>query len=636
MDIIDIMLARAMTPQGQTDLYVSKANKAAAKAAQAEADAQAAIDVVTNAAEEITAAQEAAADLLATAQDALETAQEAQINTLDTEDVDAEVRKLQVAVNLVNGNSANTYQVVTSYPDNTLHTENATKMYKATGTNEDGTMTQKAITAALDSKADSATTASKEYVDNAIAAIPTSGGSGGNINFNEDDAGHIVVVDEHGNATTGDITEEGIIEAMIKAGAYNARNSVGLEINYANKSFNRTQDAAALSMGADFNSYPMYGGRMRCNVSDNGIITAFYGDNNYTEDGSNGQVMVYQPKFYYQRVPLVIENTVNGAIIRKESLIITATQQAGFKLAPIFKQGDDILEYVFFSAYDGNVENGLMRSVANVKPTTNMTIVEAENYATARGTGWHILNMAAESANQMLEIVEFGSMNGQESLGKGICQITGISDVNCSSLTGSTSSLGNASGSATMTINDINGDTTNETDAGKVAVSYRGIENPWGNVWRMIGGINIYGNGARQGGTPYICTDFNYTPGEINNNYESIEFNLPSVYNWVSAMGYGSEKYDWVFLPIECSSTANSLLPVGDNMWTVDGLDGINICAVGGSYNLQADVGPFYYAVDRSVERGVRHNYGARLMYIPTKGTIYNNNINKWTQKIGG
>ena len=41
MDIIDIMLARAMTPQGQTETYVAKANAAAAKAAKAEEDAAA-------------------------------------------------------------------------------------------------------------------------------------------------------------------------------------------------------------------------------------------------------------------------------------------------------------------------------------------------------------------------------------------------------------------------------------------------------------------------------------------------------------------------------------------------------------------------------------------------------------------
>ena len=68
-------------------------------------------------------------------------------------------------------------------------------------------------------------------------------------------------------------------------------------------------------MGSDFNGYVMYGGRMRCNVSDNGEITAFYGDANYTEDGSNGQVMLYQPKFYYQRTPIRTQNNISGKII---------------------------------------------------------------------------------------------------------------------------------------------------------------------------------------------------------------------------------------------------------------------------------------------------------------------------------
>jgi hypothetical protein len=34
-------------------------------------------------------------------------------------------------------------------------------------------------------------------------------------------------------------------------------------------------------------------------------------------------------------------------------------------------------------------------------------------------------------------------------------------------------------------------------------------------------------------------------------------------------MGYGNTKYDWVYMPIECSNTASSLEPVGDGLWTV-------------------------------------------------------------------
>ena len=100
MDIIDIMLARAMTPQGQTETYVSIANAAAAKAEKAKQDATEAIATVTAAAEDIAEKQDAADTLLASAQEALETAQEAQINMLDTEDVDAEVKKLDVSVKL--------------------------------------------------------------------------------------------------------------------------------------------------------------------------------------------------------------------------------------------------------------------------------------------------------------------------------------------------------------------------------------------------------------------------------------------------------------------------------------------------------------------------------------------------------
>ena len=41
-------------------------------------------------------------------------------------------------------------------------------------------------------------------------------------------------------------------------------------------------------MGSDFDKYTMYGGRMRCNVADDGSINAFHGDSNYSENGSNG------------------------------------------------------------------------------------------------------------------------------------------------------------------------------------------------------------------------------------------------------------------------------------------------------------------------------------------------------------
>ena len=621
MDIIDIMLAKAMTPQGKTDAYVAKANKAAQKAAKAEQDATTAITTVTAAAEDIAEAQAAAESLLEQAQEVLETAEQAQINMPE--------------------------------------------VYTTIGQNTDGYMTQKAVTDALEEKADLSTMlndlaekasagavsaalalkadasaltayATKTYVDTALANVPSGGGSSQPSNLDSDNSGKIVVVGEDGTIKAGDITENEIIEALLHEGIYTAHNAVGLNIDYQNKTYTRTQEAINLSMGADFNSYSMYGGRMRCNVSDNGTITAFYGDNNYKEDGTNGQVMVYQPKFYYQRTPLKVENLAKGQIVRHESIIISPEKQAGFKLHPIFDDGEGgELDYVLFSAYDGSLVNEKLASVANIQPVTSMNISTAESLATARGTGWHIFNMAAESANQMLQLVEYGTMNGQTALEAGVSDLTSVTpNVNCSALTGSTSYLGNTTGHALTTINNNNGTLVENTTAGTRAITYRGVENPWGNLWNFVGGINIKGDGNSDGGAPYICTDFNYTPGTIGNNYEYIGFNLPNIYGWISAMGYGDSKYDWVLMPIECATTSNSLLPVGDNLWTISHVAENKIVVVGGSYAFRENNGMFYYGCDQGASI-TASNYGARLMYIPTKGSIYNNNITKWTTKMG-
>jgi len=329
----------------------------------------------------------------------------------------------------------------------------------------------------------------------------------------------------------------------------------------------------------------MYGGRVRCNVSDNGTITAFYGDANYKDDGSNGQVMIYQPKFYYQRTPIKTETTTYGKIMRKEVLTLSAEKQSGFKCHPLFLEGTTELDYVLLPAYDGSLSNGKLSSIGGAKPVSNITVEDAETYANARGTGWHITNMAAESATQMLSIVEFGTMNGQSALGAGISYITGSSGINCSSITGSTAALGNASGSATATISEDNGTTTTYTEAGKRAISYRGMENPWGNIWRFVGGLNILRENNSTGGLPYICSDFNYNTTAIGNNYRSIGFHLPLTYGWISAMGYANSDYDWVYMPAECSNEANSALPVGDSLYTTTTLNGILLATIGGAWS---------------------------------------------------
>lgn len=111
---------------------------------------------------------------------------------------------------------------------------------------------------------------------------------------------------------------------------YTDEDIAGLCVDYENKTFKRLAGAVNLSQGADFNKFEMYGGRKRCNVLDDGTIVAYYGDENYAEDGSNGQVMVFQPAFYYRVVPLKLEKILIQAldIIYGKRIIMSAQRRS--------------------------------------------------------------------------------------------------------------------------------------------------------------------------------------------------------------------------------------------------------------------------------------------------------------------
>ena len=79
---------------------------------------------------------------------------------------------------------------------------------------------------------------------------------------------------------------------------YTDEDIAGICVDYQNKTFKRLAGAYDKQAGTDFDVFTMFGGRKRCNVSDDGTIVAYCGDEDYAEDGSMGQVMVYQPAFY--------------------------------------------------------------------------------------------------------------------------------------------------------------------------------------------------------------------------------------------------------------------------------------------------------------------------------------------------
>ena len=424
---------------------------------------------------------------------------------------------------------------------------------------------------------------------------------------------------------------------------YTDEDIVGLCVDYENKTFTRLAGAVGLSQGSDFNKFTMYGGRKRCNVSDDGTITAYYGDENYAEDGSNGQVMVFQPAFYYKVVPLKLEKNTDSGIgyhLRKANYYVSSKPKTGFKLHPAFydENGNEI-DYILFSADEGSMfdvsakayvndnvdtdtaieEGDLLCSVAGKKPISGLkkplNKVNLETMAQNRGEGWHLETIKATSANQLLMMVELGIMSTQEGIGQGVVSITGNTAYNCSSLTGSTADLGNGTGQATSTVNEIGGTQTAYTESGKVSITYRGIENPWGNISKHINGINIWGDGSMCGGQPYIADDFNFSESKKTDNYKPVGFTLSNANGFIKAMGYGSEEYDWLFMSSEIGGT--SALPVGDYIYVASNLNGYRIVQLGGGCRSGDYAGGFYQIANGTVGDRSR-GAGGRLIYVPT------------------
>ena len=418
---------------------------------------------------------------------------------------------------------------------------------------------------------------------------------------------------------------------------------LGLQVDFENKTFKRLAGAVGLSANSDFNKFTMYGGRRRCNVSDDGTITAYYGDENYAEDGSNGQVMVFQPKFYYKVVPLKLEKNTDSNIgyhLRKVNYYVSSKPKTGFKLHPaFFDENGNAINYILFSADEGSmydasakayvndgtntdtvIEAGdLLCSVANVKPISGLkkplNKVNLEAMAQNRGSGWHLETIKATSANQLLMMVELGIMSTQNGIGQGVVSITGDTAYNCSSLTGSTAELGNGTGQAVETVNEIGGMETTYNVNGKVSVSYRGMENPWGNIWKHVQGVNIWGDGSMCGGQPYVADDFNFLESKKTDNYKPVGFTLPNESGYISALGYGGENYDWLLMPSEIGGT--NALPVGDYFQASPNLNGYRIARLGGYWCNASQAGVFNWrCVDNAGYRGVVT--GGRLLYVPT------------------
>ena len=426
---------------------------------------------------------------------------------------------------------------------------------------------------------------------------------------------------------------------------YTSGDILGLQADFENKVFTRLGAAVGKNAGSDFDVFPMYGGRRRVVVDSDNEIDDSIAPASVTETDYDLDVMVYQPKFYYKVVPLKLEKQSNGLgyHIRKANYYITSTPHAGFKVHPLFidKNGNEV-DYVLFSAYEASylhAETGnyhyfsdgtdtntnidwahdVLKSMPGVKPISGqrkaMTKANMEALAQRKSSNWHLDTIKSVSANQLLMIIEMGQFNTQAAMGSGVVETPNNGAYNCSSLTGSTASLGNATGMAAETTYESAGNETVNTTNGKLSVSYRGLENPWGNIWKHVNGINLWGNGEMGGGQAYIADNFSFDEEAHSGNYHPAGFTIANTSGWISAFAYGNEDFDWLFMPSETSG--NSAVPVSDRYYGTGNMNGYYIIRHGGYWNSGSAAGGFL--LNCLGPSGSKANsIGGRLLYVPT------------------
>lgn len=146
--------------------------------------------------------------------------------------------------------------------------------------------------------------------------------------------------------------------------------------------------------------------------------------------------------------------------------------------------------------------NDKLASVSGVCPITggsaNGTRAHFRAWAAKRGAGWSQMMIDVHSAIQLLYLTEYASFYSQSVLGYGIAAVEdwpAYNDYNPIAKTGNSNVVGNASGNtATAAI-------TTGVGAQSVYLSYRGLENYYGHIWKWVDGFNVNNN------IPYLCNN---------------------------------------------------------------------------------------------------------------------------------
>lgn len=312
------------------------------------------------------------------------------------------------------------------------------------------------------------------------------------------------------------------------------------------------------------------------------FINSYYNHNTNTGSGqvSNvNNIMIRIPEFWYTDEYVPSSKTHN------------------LKICPHAKPGWNHHKEAFVGAYEAfNLDNNRLLSTATYVPTVNFTRQVGRTCARANGfdgeTKWNLYTYEEHRAICHLFLVEYATRNSQKAVnteltpegfrqgGLGSGCTTGTATINGAQTwsfipTGSSDSLGSGSGEVTVTIQQTDSSGSNTSTITRKCNRYRGIENPFGHIWKHTDDIiSIYDGGWR---TYYKSIKPDQFATNKNNSYKPLTSAAvvsgykteiratPTCDFFAEACTNGSETTYWCDYNWDNTDTSEHCLLIGSN-----------------------------------------------------------------------
>lgn len=311
---------------------------------------------------------------------------------------------------------------------------------------------------------------------------------------------------------------------------------------------------------------------------------------------------------------------------------VESTETHNLKICPHAKPGWHHHKEAYVSAYEGYIDGNYYRSSKNKIPSVNFTRSTVRSKARANGLGnsWNIYTYNEHRAICHLFLVEYATRNSQKAVnteltpegfrqgGLGSGCTTGTATINGAQTwsfipTGSSDSLGSGSGEVTVTIQQTDSSGSNTTTTTRKCNRYRGIENPFGHVWKHtddVISVYISGYGARFW---YKCDSPDHFGDSISNDnpyYKNIAAN--AVVTGYKTKIATTSTCD--FFASSCNNGSETTYWCDYNWDNTDG--SLHCLLIGGGSDNGGRAGLF----DVHSSNGVGSSYasiGSRLTYLP-------------------